>query len=325
MFAWLEGPGESFRHPLPGSTNYLSAYDRRGKLLREGEDTKESREDLHPFPLNTFFVSEPILSEALRTEIWRRVVQEGKSVRTVSVELGVEMRRVGAVVRLMQLEKRMREEGKPLALPYARAVHAMVPTTPFVQGQKPVPHEPINDLPVHALTDPQIFYPTSESRAFNRTDAGRVFSAAPRLPDSEDIAQGGNPVEPWRDTKPETVGKGQTETQVLKPADARIPHPHLIAYAKDQIDPQLRGRTEDIKARYTERLEQDAIKRAATRQRMIEAEEKKRTRIETDRWQFVVTDVSVTGKGQTAPGVRYGVPHEDRKKGQVKIPTRVDV
>lgn len=35
---------------------------------------------------------------------------EKKSVRTVSVELGVEMRRVGAVVRLVELERRMKEE-----------------------------------------------------------------------------------------------------------------------------------------------------------------------------------------------------------------------
>lgn len=35
---------------------------------------------------------------------------ERKSVRTVSVELGIEMRRVGAVVRLVELERRMRQE-----------------------------------------------------------------------------------------------------------------------------------------------------------------------------------------------------------------------
>lgn len=110
MFAWLQGPGESFRYPLPNSTNYLSAYNRQGKLLREGENTPESREDLRPFPLNTHFVSESILSEELRQEIWRRVIVDRKSVRTVSVELGVEMRRVGAVVRLVEVENQMRKE-----------------------------------------------------------------------------------------------------------------------------------------------------------------------------------------------------------------------
>lgn len=63
-----------------------------------------------PFPLNPHFVSESILSEALRLELWKRVMVEKKSVRQVSVELGVEMRRVGAVVRLVEVEKRMRSK-----------------------------------------------------------------------------------------------------------------------------------------------------------------------------------------------------------------------
>lgn len=34
MFRWLNGPGSAFRYPLPGSTNYLNAYDRNGRLVR---------------------------------------------------------------------------------------------------------------------------------------------------------------------------------------------------------------------------------------------------------------------------------------------------
>lgn len=138
FFAWLNGPGKNFQHPLPNSTNYLSAYDRRGTLLRapksanhprtapssdnpddaaleaaaDGQSTleKETKEDLRPFPLNPHFVSQSVLSEDLRQEIWKRVKVDGKTVRTVSVELGVEMRRVGAVVRLVEVERRMRAE-----------------------------------------------------------------------------------------------------------------------------------------------------------------------------------------------------------------------
>lgn len=129
------GPGENFRTPLPNSTNYLSAYDRRGRLLRQADDKeaksadpesvdsraleaaarsgkleKEDMKDLRPFPLNDNFQSQSVLSDELRTEIWKRVKVDGKSVRAVSVELGVEMRRVGAVVRLVELEKRMKAE-----------------------------------------------------------------------------------------------------------------------------------------------------------------------------------------------------------------------
>lgn len=153
MFAWLQGPGKNFQYPLPNSTNYLSAYDSRGNLLRapEGSDkpktaqdpdnpddaaleaaadgekgkkiAKETKEDLRPFPLNQHFVSESVLSEPLRQEIWKRVKVDGKSVRTVSLELGVEMRRVGAVVRLMEIERRMRADVSLPALP-SEAIHA---------------------------------------------------------------------------------------------------------------------------------------------------------------------------------------------------------
>lgn len=41
MFAWLNGPGKVFRDPLPGSTNYMSAYDKSGNLIR----AKNQRQD----------------------------------------------------------------------------------------------------------------------------------------------------------------------------------------------------------------------------------------------------------------------------------------
>ena len=155
MFRWLNGPGSVFRHPLPGSTNYLNAYDRNGVLVRakdqslgakeqekeEDEDEidedeevnedgeiiprntqkikkaninetkdapslpKEGSEDLMPFPMNRQFRSQHVLSEDLKDAIYDKVMVEGKSVRTVSAALGVEMNRVGAVVRLKAVEK----------------------------------------------------------------------------------------------------------------------------------------------------------------------------------------------------------------------------
>ncbi|KAL2401324.1 hypothetical protein ABEF93_004996 [Exophiala dermatitidis] len=366
MFAWLQGPGRNFKQPLNESTNYLSAYDRRGNLLRqrnqkqapsvettsEGAETldaealeaaaeeepsipKESVDDLRPFPLNKNFVSQSILSDELREEIWKRVQVNGKSVRQVSVEMGVDMRRVAAVVRLVEVERRMVAEGQSLAIPYAKAIQGMVPVNKLNPrtGKPMEEHESINDLEQHPMTYPQIFWPTSESRAFNRTDAGRVFSGAPRLPDEyeQGIGPDGQPIpEPWQDTKPEIIGKPGHEHPVLKPADARIPHPHLIAYEKDKLDPTM-SRTE-LRVRYAERLKQEDAKRKEIKDRQARAEEKRKTRIDTDRWQFVVTEISATrtgtgldGRGTKAPGLRYGVPSQERKKGQVKIPTSVQV
>ena len=140
MFRWLNGPGKVFQNPLPGSTNYLNAYDAEGRLIRatgrtrQKEDDeallaedgarkdntpniaggepipKETSDDLMPFPLNKNFRSEPVLSEELKEEIYQRIVVKGSTVRIVSAELGVEMNRVGAVVRLKSVEKQWLEQ-----------------------------------------------------------------------------------------------------------------------------------------------------------------------------------------------------------------------
>jgi hypothetical protein len=93
---------------------------RRDKY-KDGKDEEkvkippETSRDLRPFPLNPTFVSQPVLSEELREKIWEKVMQQGDSVRDVSASLGVEMSRVGAVVRLMEIEK---EWERVVSLPF---------------------------------------------------------------------------------------------------------------------------------------------------------------------------------------------------------------
>lgn len=169
----MNGPGAQLKQPLPGSTNYLGAYDKYGNLVRAGpgyrrqtpeqaaqqaadegtaaevekpaesaeetpketpsgqeiadelelsvrrdEEKKkknavaresdlppETTEDLRPFPLNRYFRSQPVLSEELREAIYNRVTRDGATVSLASVEFGVSNERVGAVVRLKQMEK----------------------------------------------------------------------------------------------------------------------------------------------------------------------------------------------------------------------------
>ena len=139
MFRWLDGPGRGLKDPLPGSTNYLNAYGPNGNLIRasgkkrevENDDAlledsvgkddtqniasgqaipRETPDDLMPFPLNKHFRSEAVLSEELREEIYNRIIVKGSTVRLVSAELGVEMKRVGAVVRLKSVEKQWIEK-----------------------------------------------------------------------------------------------------------------------------------------------------------------------------------------------------------------------
>lgn len=212
----------------------------------------------------------------------------------------------------------------------------MIPTTPYNQTF-PRRHESINDLPVHRLTDPQIFYPVSESRKFTRVDAGRVFSGAPRLENSEIEEQAKNPnaalARATQDPrKIERVGKGEDEIQVLQPAEARIPHPYLVAHERDclahpneplEVFQRLPQRLQE-----EERIQQE---RKHTAQQIRDSKTQKVTP-EDSRFEFRISDVVVSeettganGRGTKAPGRRYGIPKDDRKKGQVKIPTEVRV
>jgi Eukaryotic mitochondrial regulator protein len=220
-----------------------------------------------------------------------------------------------------------------MAIPYAHAVQEMVPTTPLGEKGEPQPvHESINDLPVHRLTDPQIFYPVSESRQFTRVDAGRVFSAAPALERDEEATVTVESLIAPETRRFEKVGKGDEEHQVLLPADARIPHPQLIALERDKIrNPSERRENMD---RYQERLKRADELEQQRKQLAKEKAERKLTRIqpEESRFEFRFKDVVVSkettgpdGRGHSAPGHRYGVPTYDRKKGQVKIPTKVEV
>lgn len=200
----------------------------------------------------------------------------------------------------------------------------MVPITDYISGRPQDPHETINDLPHHSLTAQQLFYPTSESRAFNRTDAGRVFSAAPRLPDEQDIGQGGTPAaEPWANSRTEIIGKIGNEMPVLKPADARIPHPHLIKYEQEKFaasnDPSIRPYV--VQQRYVDRLKEDQTARKEMFAAREARSEERKTRINKGKWEFVFTDV----QAESGVGIKYGVPSQDRKRGNVKIPTRVEV
>jgi hypothetical protein len=82
--------------------------DTKKKKGEESDDSKlppETAEDLRPFPLNQYFRSQPVLSEDLREAIYRRVKKDGATVSLASVEFGVSNERVGAVVRLKQMEK----------------------------------------------------------------------------------------------------------------------------------------------------------------------------------------------------------------------------
>ena len=77
----------------------------RDEQTGEKEVPPETARDLRVFPANPNFVSQPVLSEGFREAIWEKIMKEGLSVREVSAQMRVEMSRVGAVVRLKEIEK----------------------------------------------------------------------------------------------------------------------------------------------------------------------------------------------------------------------------
>lgn len=178
-------------------------------------------------------------------------------------------------------------QGKPLAKPYAKAVLRMVPTTKL--GAEP--HEPINDVHVHSYTMQQVFHPTSESREFTRWDAAKAFG------------------------------------EHILPVDKKMRIPELLGLERELAAGVDRASAEENFTQAALKSERDAAAREARR---LKKEEEKKTRVDSGRFEFRFEDVDVeglvgrTGRGRKAVGWRYGAPFTDRKKGMVKIPTKVE-
>ncbi len=165
----------------------------------------------------------------------------------------------------------------------------MLPQTPYIPND-PVTHESINDLPVHRATERQMFHPVSESRHFTRRDAGNVFDRS------------------------------------LLPAEDRVPHPELIQLEKWKNEGVIKPERLE-RQRAANELETDKRRNADRIRAMKEAQEVTRavTRRSVFRFQDIkVESVGADGRSKKGVGARYGVPHQDRKIGQIKIPTRVD-
>lgn len=84
-------------------------------------------------------------------------------------------------------------------------------------------------------------------------------------------------------------------------------------------------------AQAMQKYSEEEAKAIAKKKREAKAIEEKTVKVYKGfRWDFRFTDFSLDNtigkdeRSRKAVGVRYGMPHEDRKRGQVKIPTHVD-
>ncbi|KAF6839994.1 hypothetical protein CMUS01_04088 [Colletotrichum musicola] len=271
MYKWLRGrSAEQFRDATPTGPRYLG----------QAPD--------QPFPLNPYFRSQSVLSEDLRNEVYRRVKEQNHSMKAVSSDLGIDVRRVAAVVRMKEVEKQWVAQKKSLAKPYANAILGMLPQTPLDPNQK-TPHESINEIHVHKLTMQQLFVPVSESRHFDREDAAKAFH------------------------------------RNMLSAEARSPLKELVKLRKD-IANGVSPQEADKAFRETTRAEEDRL--IAREQARLRKAEEETTRVDTGRFEFRfkemnVEDAGKDGRGRKAVGWRYGVPFYDRRKGEFKLPTSV--
>lgn len=179
-----------------------------------------------------------------------------------------------------------------MPIPYAKAVQKMLPRTYFNEGSENTPHEPINEITVHKYTTQQLFVPVAESRHFTREDAAKAFH------------------------------------NHLLSADARSPQPELIKMEREALKSKGDVSREDLVEKWKDDMQEQEQKIADKLAKVDALEEKKTTRVKSDRFEFRFKDISaedvgVDGRSRQGTGWRYGVPHEDRKRGQVKIPTSV--
>ncbi|KAI0162243.1 eukaryotic mitochondrial regulator protein-domain-containing protein [Xylariaceae sp. FL1272] len=277
---WEAERGSAYKiHRTPGTPNYLAS-----NLVFDEEGNKK-----FPFPINKHFVSHPVLDDAARELVWEKIMRRGETIKSVSAEYGIDIRRVAAIVRLKEVEKDWISRGERLAKPYAKAVLSMVPTWRISTDQQNDPYERINEIHVHPLAMQQIFWPTSESKHFTREDAAKAFHPT------------------------------------LLSADKRIPHPELVQMEREVAEGRALW---DASERFKQAAMESERKAAEKQQAKVAAEEKKINRVNTDRFEFRFRDfnaeaVGHKGRSRNAVGWRYGTPYPDRAKDhQIKIPTQ---
>ena len=63
-----------------------------------------------PFPDNPLFKSQPVLSDFMKNLIFEKITHRGQSLKAVSAEMSVDVRRVAAVVRMKEVEAQWKNE-----------------------------------------------------------------------------------------------------------------------------------------------------------------------------------------------------------------------
>lgn len=175
-----------------------------------------------------------------------------------------------------------------MAEPYARAVMSMLPRHNLDPAESKF--EPINDIHVHSYTMQQLFLPTSESREFTRADAAKAFG------------------------------------DHILPPDAKMRIPELVQMEKNIAEGMDYVQAKRVFVKQAAESEQAFAAKQKARQ---QAQEDRRVRVNSGRFEYRfekinAEDVGPTGRSRRGVGWRYGVPFYDRRRGEIKIPTKVE-
>lgn len=99
--------------------------DKTGKRLKDSAWVDEEKSPYlghltqQPFPLNPFFRSERVLSEEMRQLLVEEVREKKKPIKVVSIEQGVDARRIAAVLRMKDIERQWKQEVSAI-LPFSQ-------------------------------------------------------------------------------------------------------------------------------------------------------------------------------------------------------------
>lgn len=107
--------GSAFKEHTRKGPNLLGGIDNDGNAL--------------PFPANKYFKSQPVLSEGSREIIYKDVMEKGLPIKAVSAKYNVDVRRVAAVIRLKEIEKRWIREVSSSSLPSLLGYHTPRPVS----------------------------------------------------------------------------------------------------------------------------------------------------------------------------------------------------
>ncbi|POS87240.1 hypothetical protein EPUL_001455 [Erysiphe pulchra] len=319
-------------------------------LMESRKIPAPTRRDMMPFPANKDFVSEPVLGPWLQNEIWADVTVRGMTVKEVSSLRGVEMSRVAAVVRLLEVEKAWKEQGKEMADKYAETLVEMLPYTgkTALLNWSEEDEQALKEARLNATMAAQREVKEREDENTRRKIASLSLlpPAQPKIPSDIDLKR--NIIENRRRAPHESINdlpvlkvtgsqlwlpvsesRRFTRTDAarafdenLQPADKRVPHPELTQIHKEYLTGKnLNERT--ILQENRAELERQKMTHRRVKEAQRENSIKKVTNKRGVVFRFQEINVNAIGKdgrGTKGIGYRYGVPSMDRSKGNIKIP-----